>query len=153
MNNISTPILFKDLSAQEQMRLTRTWANNALKELAPKVRQETLSVEELEALAEYFKTNMSWESGIRSTSAVVNRFYEMTMDGCFNGILDMRGAEPKMILTSISNSAVNIITSPIRVIKILTNGYARITTDDTVYHFWNPMYGVTMQNKQVSYKI
>lgn len=145
MNHISTPILFKDLSAQEQERLTRTWVNNALTALAPKRNVKKPTIEQLETLSDYFLTSMAWESGFCSDSKEMTQFYQRTMDKAIRGVLDMRTEEPAMILVMADNPTDCIKTSPITEIAIYPNGYARITTCDAVYNFWNPIYGMTMK--------
>lgn len=132
MNNI---ILFKNFTKEEKVEFVRTWVSNALKAMQPK---QDRTKEDNSALADYFGSHkvLTWESNVTALSTTIACFVATTK--LFNGRVIVDEGRPKIVFTSIANPKEFILTSAIVDVEVMSNGYARITTDDnTVYHLWS----------------
>lgn len=92
--------------------------------------------EVLKNLHNYFKgATLEWESGVSTTTKATqdfcNRVQKFTVR--IVGTIEY----PKMLITSAYDPNDVLFTSCIEEVFVSDNGYARVKTGNTTYHFWN----------------
>lgn len=85
-------------------------------------------------LAEYCEdAELVWESGISTINPRTQNFYDNVKK--FRCSIDGTIIKPKLFLES-EDGTKQLLTSTVKHV-IISQGYARVTTKNTVYHFWN----------------